>query len=91
MLKEIYKDDKRLMLYYDEYSKIEQMYIYKDFKHYNFSSWKPSKPILVTVSYAYDYKVKNSTLRKLLILKYKDYDKFLKLVKKLTTVSTKQL
>ncbi len=87
MLKYCFNHDTKLAIYYHDYKKLSSYEKVQSYKQYNFSQWKRTKPILVTISYNYKTKDKRM-IRKLLLMKLTNYKKYLNEVKKLTLVTT---
>jgi len=88
ILKKAFGNDKRLMVSYGQYKKLDGIRKIQEYEHYNFFNWIEKKPVLVTISKNYKQRVTDRVLLKLYLLKFHDYQKYLNEVKKLTIVMT---
>ncbi|HIP13133.1 MAG TPA: hypothetical protein EYG73_10500 [Arcobacter sp.] len=88
ILKQAFGDDKRLIVSYQQSKKLDSIIKLQHYLQYNFSQWKQTEPILLTISKSYKYKVGKTMISKLLLMRFKDYKQYLIEVKKLTTINT---
>lgn len=87
MLKQVFKDESRLMITFDEYKSIEKINNLQQYKQYNFNTWGKSLSILVQISYNYKSNNNKSLIYQLLLMKFTNYALYLDEVKKLTMIT----
>ena len=87
-----FQDEKKLFIRYDHYhdnvtkfSKIKQQ------KQYNFSQWEHEIPLLVTISYNYQYHANQKEFLQMIYFNLFDHQKFLRMAKNLTTITVNPL
>jgi hypothetical protein len=89
LLKQAFGDDSRLMIPPFYLSRLSGMGTNQNYKQYNFSTWKMTPPILVTIDY--NQKMNRKMIAKLYLYRLFDYDKFVELAKGLVSLSYKEI
>lgn len=90
--KSTFQDEKKLFIRYDHYQdNVDKFSKIKQHKQYNFSQWQHEAPLLLTISYNYQYHTNQKEFLQMIYFNLFNHQKFLDMAKNLTTITVNPL